>query len=491
METCFLWGLSGRVVLPWDPSYNKDRQGFNRAAQSYPFIINYCQTPRDVSNAILWARRNGVEIRIRNGGHNYEGYSSGNGVLVIDVSDMTGIEMDEQAHTVRVQGGVTNKQLYEFVAAQGYPFPGGTCPTVGVCGYALGGGWGLSCRAFGLGCDSIEEIELVNYEGRVIRASSRINCDLFWALRGAGGGNFGVVTSVTFRLPPPVQRVTLIEIDYRHVDAKTQELFLWMWQQWLRQADNRMTLLARIYNSDADGLAALVRGIFYGEPEEAHAMLYGFLSIPGAVPSIESMSFLQAVTRLGSAYPAYERFRAASRFVFRDFCPCEIREIVSLIQERPAGSVFAGISLYALGGQVAETGRDETAFFYRNAHYILWLESVFEENRFAAASSLWVSKRLGLLKSLTRGSYVNFPYAGLGDFKWEYFGAHEKRLELIKCKYDPRDVFTFPQGLARREKKAPFRLTQVPTVFGGTEFTVQAAKEKKNHRGFRYVSPQA
>lgn len=198
----FLYGLTGDIVTPLDPIYSEARQGFNTAIQQFPLIIVYCATKTDVSNAVIWSRRHCVPIRIRSGGHNYEGYSNGDCTLVIDISQMNDMRIDEGLNELIVQGGVTNKLVYEFVASKGYPFPGGTCPTVGVSGYALGGGWGLSCRNFGLGCDSLKEIELINYEGITIKANRESHCDLFWACRGAGGGNFGVIVSMTFNLPP-------------------------------------------------------------------------------------------------------------------------------------------------------------------------------------------------------------------------------------------------------------------------------------------------
>lgn len=491
MNASFLNGLSGTIVTPWIPSYHDDRQNFNHAVQQYPLIINYCRSARDVSNAVRWARRNQMALRIRNGGHNYEGYSNGNGVLIIDISEMKGIELDERSHTVRVQGGVTNRELYEYVASRGYPFPGGTCPTVGVCGYALSGGWGLSCRYFGLGCDSIEEIELVNHEGQIIKANSRHNDDLFWACRGAGGGNFGVVVSITFRLPPRIRHVTIIEIDYLHVDAKTQELFLQTWQKWLCHADQRLTLLSRIYNSDADGLSMLVRGIFYGEPEEAICLVCDFLNLPGAVSSIQYVTFLEAVTIIGSAYPAFEKFYSASRFVYRLFSPCEISDIVELIQHRPEGSVYAGLSMYALGGKVAEVSVDSTAFFHRDAHYIIWIETIFEDDRFAWFNSAWIRRQFQRLAPLTTGSYVNFPYAGLCRYKDEYYGCHVERLEQIKQKYDPCNVFAFPQGLMSCEKCSIGRIKPVERhILRDTEeLPEQVPKEHKNYRGFRYIHP--
>lgn len=484
-------GLSGRIVTLCDASYHSDRQDWNRAVQQFPLIINYCRTAQDVSHAVLWARRNGVPLRVRNGGHNYEGYSNGNCVLVIDVSEMNGIELDEQRQTVRIQGGVTNRQLYDYVSSRGYPFPGGTCPTVGVCGYALGGGWGLSCRYFGLGCDSIEEVELIGDERQLIRANRLYNPDLFWALRGAGGGNFGVVVSMTLQLPPRIEYVTLIEIDYYGANVGTQAQFLQTWQDWIGSADPRLTLLARIYHSEADGLSMLVRGIFYGEAAEAAQFVQAFLAIPGAVSDIRYMTFLEAVTILGAAYPEFERFQSVSRFVYRYFTPEELQNIVGLIQQRAPGSVYAGLSMYALGGQVAAVGVDDTAFFHRNAHYILWLETIWEDDRFAADNSEWINRQLQSLIPLTTGSYVNFPYSQLYWYQSEYYGYHLAALKAIKQKYDPCDIFTFPQGLGQceccRAEQPPFTAEQSPLC--AEESPAQMSAMRTNYRGFRYVEP--
>ena len=191
MNTCNFEGLTGRVVTPDDPFYQELRQVYNRAVNKFPLAIVFCQNEADVSNAVLWSRSHCVSLRIRSGGHNYEGYSTGNDILDIDLSEFNQIAINEALSLVTVQGGVTNKQVYETVSALGYPFPGGTCPTVGVSGYALGGGWGLSCRYLGLGCDNLVQLRLVNYEGVVLTASDTENPDLYWALRGGGGGNFG------------------------------------------------------------------------------------------------------------------------------------------------------------------------------------------------------------------------------------------------------------------------------------------------------------
>lgn len=476
-------GLTGRIVVPSDPSYNQARQGYNRAIQQYPLIINYCANKCDVANAVIWSRKFHVSLRVRNGGHNYEGYSNGNCTLVIDVSSMNQIILDENKNLLTVQGGVNNRQVYEVVSSKGYPFPGGTCPTVGLGGYAMGGGWGLSCRYLGLGCDSLEEIELVNFEGCFVKANRCCNADLFWACRGAGGGNFGVIISMTFRLPPKVDKVTLIEIDYLHVDTEEQELFLEVWQEWLHDADPRVTLISRVYNSVNDGHAMLVRGIFYGSPDEAARIVKPFLEIPGVVYSIKSVTFLEAVTIIGSVYPSLEKFQSASRFVLKDFNRCKISELVGLIQQRPRGSVFAGLSMYALGGKVRTVKNDETAFFYRDAHYIIWLETVWEENRFAAENRNWVAGHFPTIASVTTGSYINFPYNKLPDYLKEYYGAHVDQLERIKKEYDPFNVFTFPQGIGSQGFWEP---EWAGPLDDQTE-SLEKPPDDAAYRGFRYV----
>jgi len=483
----FLYGLTGHIITTFDPIYSEARQGFNRAIQQYPLIIVYCLNIRDVSNAVIWSRKHCVPIRIRSGGHNYEGYSNGDYCLVIDVSRLNDMSIDKFAAELYVESGITNRQLYEFVSSKGYPFPGGTCPTVGVSGYALGGGWGLSCRHLGLGCDNLEEIEIVNYKGELLKASHANNPDLFWACRGAGGGNFGIIVSMTFKLPQKINKVTLIEIDYLHVNTQKQEEFLDIWQEWLKTADSRMTLISRIYNSVHDGLAMLVRGIFYGEPEEAMKIVAKFLELEGGYYNFEYLTFLEAVTIIGSVYPSSEKFQSASRFVLRDFNCNEISEIVGLIKERPQGSVFVGVSMYALGGKVAEVKTDDTAFFYRKAKYIIWLETIWEESMYAKDNREWVSNQFPYLESVTKGSYVNFPYRKLPEYLKEYYGGHTDSLVKIKTKYDPKNIFSFPQSIKETSAQGD-KISVAPYLPDKSDEIIISRPDDSSYRGFRYVS---
>ena len=200
--------LTGEVITREDFEYEEERKGWNRAIEKYPLVIVYCECEEDIRNAIIFAKTNSLSVRIRSGRHHYEGYSTGNDIVVIDVSKMNKIYIDEENSKIKIQGGVKNRELYEVTGKRRYPFPGGGCPTVGVVGFTLGGGWGYSSRLLGLGCDRLVEVELINCNGELVICNKEENEDLFWALRGCGGGNFGIVTSMTFNLPSKVENVT-------------------------------------------------------------------------------------------------------------------------------------------------------------------------------------------------------------------------------------------------------------------------------------------
>lgn len=448
MNICDFDGLTGRVITSDDPYYEELRQVYNRAVNKFPLAIVYCQKETDVSNAVLWSRSHHVSLRIRNGGHNYEGYSTGNDILAIDLSEMNQISIDETANLLTVQGGAKNRQVYEFVSSMGYPFPGGTCPSVGVSGYALGGGWGLSCRYLGLGCDCLTQLRMINYEGTALTASPTENPDLFWALRGGGGGNFGIIVSMTFRLPGKVDKITLIDIRYPDSDQEKQSAFVQVWQDWLTDTDPRITLVSRIFNSREDGLGILARGFFYGPPEAALGIIQPLLRLGGVKYTLKYLPFLEAVNIIGSFYPPYEAFQSTSRFVLRDLTDCESCRLAAMIADRPQGSSYAALSFYALGGKVSQVDPDATAFYYRNAKYILWLNTVFDGCK--CDNSAWIADRFCYLQTITEGAYVNFPYDALPRCQEEYYGSNACRLKMVKERYDPLNIFSFPQGIGSK-----------------------------------------
>lgn len=435
--------LSRVVVTKESPNYEECCLSWNRAIEKHPLVIVYCQENQDVIQAIKWAKQYGVPFRIRSGTHHYEGYSTGDQLLVIDVSCMNRIELNET--TVKVQGGVRNRELYEAVCGAGYPFPGGGCPTVGVAGYTLGGGWGYSSRLFGLGCDQLIEAEVITAEGQLIVANANQHEDLFWALRGSGGGNFGVVTSLTYRLPEKIEMATLINIDYEHVGfAKVVDVAL-RYQRFFKNLDRRLNLKMAMYNSETKGKGVKLTGLFYGSKEEAQDLLSLFQDATDF--DFYYMTVLQANREIQDSHPEFEMYRSGGRFIHRDYSADELLTMLDLIDERAQGSLYTAITFYGLGGAIADIEKDETAFYYRDASFILGFQSVWEDPKYRAINNEWVLERFNVLATYTRGSFINFPIVQPGDYEKNYYGDNLEALKAVKRKYDPEGIFHFEQAI--------------------------------------------
>ncbi|MBD7912828.1 MULTISPECIES: FAD-dependent oxidoreductase [Clostridium] len=441
-------GLTGEITTREDFNYEEDRKSWNRAIQKYPLVIVFCKNKKDIISAIGWAKKNSLEIRIRSGRHHYEGYSTGNDVVVIDISKMNEIIVDEEKNIVRIQGGVRNRELYEALGRREYPFPGGGCPTVGVSGLVLGGGWGYSSRLFGLAADSLTEAEMIDYEGKIIVATEDCNNDLFWALRGAGGGNFGVITSMTFKLPKKIKMATLIDIDCRN--TKFHEIIKGFkkWQKLYKDLDRRINLKMGIYNSKEKGHGLRITGIFYGSREEADLILQSFKGISkNEIYDLNYTTVLEVNRIIQDSHPPYEKYKSSGRFVYDDYSEADMKNIINLVKDRAEGSTYTAVSLYGLGGAVKDRGKRDTAFYYRDAKFIMGFQSVWEDPKYALENVEFVKEKVKYIKEITKGSYINFPCAELEEYEKEYYGGNLEKLKEIKRKYDPQQIIKFPQSI--------------------------------------------
>ena len=445
--------LTGEVITRDDFSYEEDRKGWNRANEQYPFLIIYCYKNEDVSNAIVWAKSNSLPIRVRSGRHNYEGYSNGNDVVIIDISKMNNISLDEENNKVTIQCGVQNREINKLLGGKEYQFPGGGCPTVAIPGLVLGGGWGYSSRVLGLGCDSLVELEMIDYNGEKIVANKNINEDLFWASKGGGGGNFGIVVSMTFELSKKISMATLINIDYQNIDKEESIEIVQVWQNMFKDLDRRINLKMGIYNSEEKGNGIRITGLFYGNEEEANNILAPLKNINNKKNinkmyfNLEYTTILEANRKIQDSHPDYEKYKSSGRFVYKDYSKEELKNIIELIKSRAEGSIYTAISFYGLGGAVSDTMKESTAFYYRDAKFIMGIQSVWEEAKYAPINRQWIVEKFKYIKSITVGSFINFPLAELENYEKEYYGENIDKLKKIKRKYDPHNVFSFPQGI--------------------------------------------
>lgn len=445
--------LTGHIVTREDFEYEESRKMWNRAIEKYPLVIVYCYNEDDIRNAISFAKHNKLNVRIRSGRHHYEGYSNGNDDIVIDVSRMNKIYIDEENKLISIEAGVRNRELYEVTGKKGYPFPGGGCPTVGVVGFTLGGGWGYSARYLGLGCDSLVEAKVMNFKGEILVCNESCNEELFWALRGCGGGNFGIVTSMTFKLPKKVEMVTLIEIDFPNIDINECESLIKAWQEKYNGLDNRINFKLALYNSKEKGLGVKIIGLLYGSKSEANELLKPIKDIVSSgVYSLRYMSVLEANREIQDSHPEYEKYKSTGRFVYRDYSDEEILNLIKIVQSMPDNSTYTAITFYGLGGAVKNIGKNDTAFYHRNAKFILGFQSVWEEQKYAPVNREWLLENLQYIKTITEGSFVNFPCAELDSYGEEYYGENAKILTRIKEKYDIVDFFNFEQDIRIENK---------------------------------------
>lgn len=441
-------GLKGKVVTKTDCMYEEARTMWNRSIEKYPSAIVYCENIEDVKKCVRWAGTHKYSIRVRSGRHHYEGYSTGNDILVIDVSKINEICLHEEMKMVTIGGGVRNRELYEVLGKAGYPFPGGGCPTVGVVGFALGGGWGYSGRLLGLGCDAIKEIKLINYEGELITASKEENSDLFWALKGSGGGQFGVVVSISFSLPEKRDEAVLVRLEYKET-SKADQIKMWiLWQDLIEELPLEVNFKLSFYNSKEKGTGMLLLGIYYGTAEQVHEVLKPFIKLGRNLSMlVQPMSVLEVNRWIQDAHPDYEHYKSSGRFVDSKLSEEEIERLLENITVRAKGSIYAALSCYGMGGRIKEVPTEETAFFYRNSLYILGFQSVWEDNQFSEENREWFKGRFNKIYQCTRGSFVNFPAQELEDYQNDYYGENKVALVKIREKYDPYQFFAFEQSI--------------------------------------------
>lgn len=439
-------GLTGKIITKESFEYEESRLAWNRAIEKYPLVIIYCNNEEDVINAILWAKNNSIEIRVRSGAHSYEGYSTGNDVAVIDISKMNEIYIDENNGFARIGGGVRNREIYEALGSRNYAFPGGGCPTVGVAGLVLGGGWGYSSRFLGLACDSLIEVEMINYEGKKLILNEQSNSDLFWACKGSGGCNFGIITSMTIKLKEKIKMGTLIYINYPNISNEDNIKVIEVLQELYKNLDRRMNLKTAIYNSPERGRGVKLTGLFYGNSIEAREILNPLENITSSIETkIEDMSILECNRWIQDSHPDYEKYKSTGRFVYRDYNYDEIKQLIEIIDAPAEGSVYTAISFYGAGGAISDVDKLDTAYYYRDAKFIMGIQSVWEENKYADINREWVKSNFRSIEILTEGSFVNFPLDELDNYEKEYYGQNIKRLKEIKKQYDPYNVFNYPQ----------------------------------------------
>jgi len=466
--------LSGRLVLPSSPSYATARLLYDpRFDNLAPAAVAYCATPAEVQRCMGFARSHGVRPIPRCGGHSFAGYSSGPG-LIIDVTPMNTVTVAraagaEQSQAV-VGAGTLLVDLYNQLSQSGVLVAGGSCPTVGISGLALGGGVGVVGRKYGLTCDAIESVQIVTADGRILSCDASTNADLYWACRGGGGGNFGIVTSFTFRTSP-IPPLALFTLDWPSSAAAD---VLGTWFAWQHAGPDELWSNCQLLSGGNGALEVRTAGMFVGSTTALGSLVDTLVAAVGAQPSYrfvgpeqylhamlveagcESLDVAQC--HLTTHLPAGTLDRAGSvaSSGYVSALPSStgtaafVGTVNDLIQTLP--HLGGGVVFDALGGAINAVKPTDTAFVHRNA-----IAGIQASVATGASASLaqqgrsWLSHFATSVATYVDGqAYQNYIDPTLVDWQQAYYGSNLGRLVSVKAAYDPDDVFHFAQSIPTR-----------------------------------------
>lgn len=447
--------LTGQVITSTNPNYEKARllANYYVSKNIFPSLIVYCQTPGDVQHAIQYARCHHKPIRIRSGGHNHEGFSTAEGAVIIDVSQMKQIMIDQDKKIVIVQPGITGGELYRQLNTMGLTQAGGTCPDVGISGLILTGGMGPLLRRQGMACDSMLGLDLVDANGQLLHATrTNENKDLFWASCGGGGGNFGVVVSITLQVYPADQ-VTWFNIGWdwnQPVDQIITE-----WQRFFAKDDKRwysnLDLWGKQFPAEKFHKQPIkVMGVFWGTPAEAKKSLASFLKIghPASV-EIESVDWMKSIELFENATGVYltskPEYSSPGAYAMNILPAPAVNTITTTL--RDSKLPYLNMLFYTLGGAEGAIAPNDTAYFHRKAKFFFLYSTQWLKSNEASTQIAELNQLRQKLADYTIGDYIGNPDRQFKDYLTTYYGSNVHRLRCIKRKYDPTGVFQFEQGV--------------------------------------------
>jgi FAD/FMN-containing dehydrogenase len=435
--------LRGPVLAPETPGYDVARSTFNATIDRRPAVIACCAGTDDVATAVDFARREGVPVAIRGGGHSVAGHAVCDGGLVIDLRLLHHVSVDPEARRARVGGGATWRSVDAPCAAHKLAMPGGTYDTTGVAGLTLGGGIGHLMGMHGLTLDNLVSAEVVLADGSLVTASETADAELFWALRG-GGGNFGVVTEFEFALHPlPAAWGGLIGYETAHMaDA------LRLYRDVMATAPDELTLMYFLSDETVSEGAAFMTVCFAGDTAAAEEAIRPLREhLPVLYDGLGLTSYLQIQVMQGDT-PFGLRHYWKGHFV--DSLPDDlIDEIVERYHEHSLDG-YDQLLIEQMHGAALRVPRDATAFGRRDLCFNVSALGIWEDAAQDAEHVAWVRRTAAALESHSSGGgYLNYgaPDEPIERVRAAYGDAKFERLRQAKRRYDPHNLFRFNHNI--------------------------------------------
>jgi FAD/FMN-containing dehydrogenase len=434
--------LSGSLVRPGDHGYDAARAVWNGMIDRHPALIAYCANRKHVIEAVAFARTTGILTAVRGGGHNVAGSSLCDGGLVIDLARMNGVTVDPKSRTARAEGGALLADLDDATQAHGLATTTGVNSDTGLIGLTLGGGIGRLGRQHGLSCDNMLSAEIVTADGRVLYASEDENAELFWGLRG-GGGNFGIVTAITYRLHPLGPTVLAGSLVYewpRVHDA------LRLYAEFSAAAPDAMCLDAALLTMP-DGKHGFAISAFYAGPvDEGERLLRPLREALVTVEDrIGPVSYVQLQKAGDASFPRGNRFYWKAQFL-QEVTEAAADALIDRFPSVPSARSF--FVFQQVGGAISRVPPAATAYANRRATYDCFPVSIWTDPSADEANIAWAREMYTALQPFAMdGVYVN----NLGDEGHDRvkaaYGENYARLVSLKREYDPDNLFRLNQNV--------------------------------------------
>ncbi len=467
----------GRVVVLGDAGYLKAKTDVNMAYVTQPELVVFCVCLGDVRACLKLGSDYNVPVVARSGRHSLAGYS-GNDGLVLDVSQMNGVNVNYADKTATVGAGTQFGKLNACLQSYGLHVPGGGCSTVAVAGYMQGGGYGFTSREFGMHCDNVLSFTMVLANQKVVEASAEKNPDLFWAVRGGTGNQFGILLEVRFKLFElgDIGGVRLGWSLATHA-AEAAQVLLAIQNNYINSDEyNHLGFQTVIAPDDKLGMSLNFCAVFNGSEEQMDAALEPLTSIAGCERIIRMRGEYSTVDEaLLARIPDIDKpMQAMTRscYVERNLEVSDYRKILDFALTYPEKLMI--IDMEGYGGKIRETSTDAMAFIHRNVKFDLFCDVFWDINATGNSQTEWLESLMAMMESFSNGhSYQNYPCRLQKDWRWAYFGEYYNSLLWVKQKFDPDNFFSFQQSITPQPDSLPER-QYAPLLFDNLDITYES-----------------
>ena len=435
-----------QVASPTFKLYKKDdaeyeilRKGFNKRIQQFPAAISICNTTEEVAQAVHYAIENKLPISIKSGGHSFEGFSCNNGGLVINLSEMNKVAWDDE-ETISVGPGCKLSKLYDATLPKNKVLPAGSCGGVGIGGLALGGGYGFFSRKYGLTCDNLIELTMVDGKGNIVTTANEK--ELLWACKGGGNGNFGVITNMKFKVKAAPDFFQSYRFKIKNVTVeRAQEVM----EKWFSITANLPLTCFSAFVLNGKSVYILLTN--YEDKVDGLSTTIAELSAIVDTTTTGTRTPLAKALKVFYGRPNPLNFKNASAGFYKNFE--DIRNCIPAVLEKVTHTPGMIYQINTLGGMVNDKNLEsQSSYGHRDQNYLSELQTYWEiDSREDKLLKSFEEVQQLFYENGIRSQYRNYPDIHFKNYETAYYGENYGRLQKVKLKFDPDNIFAYAQGI--------------------------------------------